>query len=83
LKDYLKEEIATAREVLKILFIAFFAVMGGSFSIIIKILSHQLDIYFFAIVTIGFIVSFLILVMIKFYWNRMYDFKYQLKDLNE
>jgi len=79
MKDYIKEEIATYREIVKLIVIIIVALIGSMINFALKYLEHTQYYYlmmsFISFVTV--IVFFIILIKV---WNKMYDFKFKLKD---
>ncbi len=73
--EYIKEEIATYRELLKLFVLIEVAILGGSLNLILNIFKNisMPEIIF---VVVGFI-SFLVnLVIIKKIWQKLYEYKY-------
>jgi len=80
MKDYIKEEIATYREIVKLLVIIIVATIGGALSIILNVINKKLEIYSLIFSFIGFVIVILLFLMLKYYWNKLYEFKEKLKD---
>jgi uncharacterized membrane protein YcjF (UPF0283 family) len=81
-KDYIKEEIATYRELLKLFVIIEIAIMGGSLNLFLDLFRNMSGIKF-VLVIVGFISFFVNLAIIKKIWNKMYEFKFMLKERND
>jgi len=71
--EYIKEEIATYREIVKLVVIIILAVSGGVVSLIIF---EEFTLIFSLV---GFIIMIFLFLMLKYYWNRLYEFKEKLK----
>ena len=80
MKDYIKEEIATYREIVKLLVIIIVATIGGALSIILNVINKKFEIYSLIFSFIGFVIVILLFLMLKYYWNKLYEFKEKLKD---
>ena len=79
--EYLKEEIATYRELLKIFILIETAILGGNMNLALDFLRYG-KLYELIFIVIGF-VSFLVnLVIIKKIWIKMYEYKNNLRRLN-
>ncbi|GAB6044458.1 hypothetical protein JCM11957_00560 [Caminibacter profundus] len=77
--EYIKEEIITYRELLKLFVLIEIAILGGSLNLILDIFKN-FSMTEFIFVVVGFI-SFLInLVIIKKIWQKLYEYKFILKD---
>jgi len=77
---YIKEEIATYREIIKLVVIIILAVSGGVISIIINVMNKKFEEFTLIFSLVGFIIMVLLFLMLKYYWNRLYEFKEKLKD---
>jgi len=77
--EYIKEEIATYREIVKLLIIIIVATIGGALSIILNVINKKFEIYSLIFSFIGFVIVILLLLMLKYYWNKLYEFKEKLK----
>jgi len=78
--EYIKEEIATYREIVKLVVIIILAVSGGVISIIINVMNKKFEEFTLIFSLVGFIIMVLLFLMLKYYWNRLYEFKEKLKD---
>jgi len=76
--EYIKEEIATYREIVKLLIIIV-ATIGGALSIILNVINKKFEIYSLIFSFIGFVIVILLFLMLKYYWNKLYEFKEKLK----
>jgi len=81
--EYIKEEIATYREIVKLIVIIILAISGGIINIIINIINKKFEIYTLIFSLVGFVIMILLFLMLKYYWNKLYEFKGKLKDYNE
>ena len=80
--DYIKEEIATYRELLKLFVIIEITIIGGSLNLFLDLFTNISGIKF-VLVIVGFISFFVNLAIIKKIWNKMYEFKFILKERND
>jgi len=83
MRDYLKEEIATIREVVKLIVVSIIALIGGVFSIIINIINKNYDSIILVFAFIGAISILSMFMFLKRYWNRLYELKEHLRRLDE
>jgi len=68
MKDYIKEEIATYREIVKLVVIIILAVSGGVVSIIINVMNKRFEEFTLIFSLVGFIIMILLFLMLKYYW---------------
>jgi uncharacterized membrane protein required for colicin V production len=80
--DYIKEEIATYREIVKLIVIIIGALIGSMVSFAIKFLEIKQNYYLIFSIS-SFITLILFFVILIKVWNKMYEFKFKLKDENE
>jgi len=78
--EYIKEEIATYREIVKLVVIVILAVSGGVVSIVINVMNKRFEEFTLIFSLVGFIIMILLFLMLKYYWNRLYEFKEKLKE---
>ena len=77
--EYIKEEIATYREVVKLIVIIIIALIGSVINFALKYLEQ--DKYYYLLISfISFITLILFFVILKRVWNKMYEFKFKLKE---
>jgi uncharacterized membrane protein YcjF (UPF0283 family) len=82
MKEYLKEEITTIREVVKLIIIIIVALIGSMVNFLVKFFEKE-EIFYLLISLIAFLGSLLFLIMLKKFWEKLYELKFKLKDLNE
>ena len=75
--EIVKIKIENLREVFKFLLILLLAVLTGEATLVFKILSSEVSIYFMVIVLVGLVLIYFNIVGLKFVWNLME------KELNE
>jgi len=75
-----KEEITTYREIVKLVVIIILAVSGGVISIIINVMNKKFEEFTLIFSLVGFIIMIFLFLMLKYYWNRLYEFKEKLKE---
>ena len=78
--EYIKEEITTYREIVKLIVVIIVATIGGAVSIILNVVNKKFETYSLIFSFIGFIIIILLFLMLKYYWNKLYEFKEKLKD---
>ncbi len=81
MKDYIKEEITTYRELLKIFIFIEIALFGSLLNIGIDILLDKYPFFMVIFDIINLIANIVLLFIIKLLWNKLYEFKKILKDL--
>ena len=82
MKEYLKEEITTYREIVKLIVIIIIALIGSMISFAIKFLESQKS-YYLIFSVMSFVTLILFFVILVRVWNKMYEFKFRLKDNDE
>ena len=80
MKEYLKEEIATYREIVKLIVFIIVAISGGAISIILDVVNKKIETYSLIFPFVGFIIVIMLFLMLKYYWNKLYEFKEKLKE---
>ncbi len=80
-KDFIKEEIVTYREIFKLVVIIIIALVGSMVSFGIKIIETK-KMFYFMFGLLSFIFLFIALIVLKNIWNKLYEFKFKLKDEN-
>jgi len=78
--EYIKEEITTYREIVKLVVLIILAVSGGVVSIIINVMNKRFEEFTLIFSLVGFIIMIFLFLMLKYYWNRLYEFKERLKE---
>ena len=77
--EYIKEEIATYREIVKLIVIIIIALIGSVINFALKYLEQ--DKYYYLLISfISFITLILFFIILKRVWNKMYEFKFKLKE---
>jgi len=67
----------------KLIVIIILAVSGGIINIIINVFNKKFEIYTLVFSLVGFIIMILLFLMLKYYWNKLYEFKEKLKESHE
>jgi hypothetical protein len=80
--EYIKEEIATYREIVKLVVIIIIALIGGMVSFALKFIENG-KYYYLLVSFISFVVAIVAFIILKKSWNKMYEFKIKLKDIHE
>jgi len=75
--EIVKIKIENLREVFKFLLILLLGILTGEATLVFKILSNEVNIYFMIIVLVGLVLIYFNIVGLKFVWNLME------KELNE
>jgi len=77
--EYIKEEITTYREIVKLIVIIIVALIGSMVSLALKFIEvHK---FYYGILFVVNFSSVILFFMILFkVWNKMYEFKFKLKD---
>ena len=77
--EYIKEEIATYREIFKLVVIIIIGLAGSMVNFGIKLIVTK-KLFYLIFGLISFVFLMVVLIVLKNIWNKLYEFKFKLKD---